>query len=131
MPFSGTYGTSGLIAHEQKNDLLSPNQNLMMRYTAITDSPFDTTPTTSLVFTRSGTADPSDLEGPLMMSLTGPKNAQGDSHIKNDKSSTYGYRLRAPLDEYVTRSDSGLYNPAGTFLKSSSNIRGLALSHQN
>ena len=131
MPFSSTYGTSGLIAHEQKNDLLSPNQNLMMKYTAITDSPFDTIPTTSSVFARSGTADSSDLEEPLMMSMTGPKNAQGDSHTKNDKSSTYGYKLRAPLEEYVTRSDSGLYTHAETVLQSSSSIRGLALSHQN
>jgi hypothetical protein len=131
MPFSSTYGTSGLIAHDEKPELLNPNQNLMMKYTAITDSAFDTLPIASSAFTRFGTADSSDIEEPLMMSMNGPKNAQGDSHNKNDKSSAYGYKLRAPLEDYATRSDSGMYNHAGTFLQSSPNIRGLPLSHHN
>lgn len=131
MSFSSTYGTSGSIAHDHKSELLNPNQNLMMKYTAITDSSFDTLPITSSAFTRSGTADSSDLEEPLMMPMNGPKNAQCDSRAKSDKSSAYGYKLRAPLEEYVTRSDSGLYTHGGSFLQSSSNIRGLALSHQN
>ena len=128
MSFSST---SGLIAHNPKSELLNPNQNSMTKYTAITDSPFDTLPITSSAFTRSGTADSSDLEEPLMMPMNGAKNVQGDRHAKIDKSSAYGYKLRAPLEEYVTRQDSGLYTHAGSFLQSSSNIRGLALSHQN
>lgn len=131
MSFSSTYGTSGLIAHDPKSELLNPNQNSMTKYTAVTDSPFDTLPIASSTFTRSGTADSSDLEEPLMMPMNGAKNVQGDSHAKNDKSSAYGYKLRSPLEEYVTRPDSGLYTHAGSFLQSSSNTRGLALSHQN
>lgn len=131
MPFSSTYGTSGLIAHDPKSELLNPNQNSMTKYTAITDSPFDTLPITSSAFTRSGTADSSDLEEPLMMPMNGAKNVQSDSNAKNDRSSAYGYKLRSPLEEYVTRPDSGLCTHAGSFLQSSSNTRGLALSHQN
>lgn len=66
-----------------------------------------------------------------MMPMNGAKNVQSDSHAKIDKSSAYGYKQRAPLEEYVAQPDSGLYTHAGSFLQSSSDVRGLALSHQN
>lgn len=65
------------------------------------------------------------------MPMNGTKNVQADSHAKIGRSSAYGHKLRAPLEEYITQSNSGLYSQGESFLQSSSNIRGLALSHQN
>lgn len=127
MTFPNTYGTSGFIAQDQKAEFLNPDQSSMMKYTAITDSPFGALPTTSSVFTQPGTVYTSDLEEPLMMSMNGLKNAHDGNHTKKGKSS----KLRAPLEGYVTVSESGFHTHAGSFLQSSSNTRRLALSHQN
>lgn len=103
----------------------------MMKYTAITDGAFGSLPLISSAFTRSGTADSSDIEEPVMMSVYGPKNGKDDRHTKNDKSSACGHKLRAPLMEHVPRSNSGLYSHSGGSLQTSSKTRGLAWSHQN
>ncbi|EED12618.1 hypothetical protein TSTA_006410 [Talaromyces stipitatus ATCC 10500] len=97
-------------------------------FSRITDSALTMAPATS--FPRSGTADSSDLEDPLIMSMNGIKGSQDDGYNKTSKSPVYGYRLRDRHDEYVTRSDSGSYSHTRTFLHSLSNVRGLSLSHQ-
>ncbi|EED12617.1 hypothetical protein TSTA_006410 [Talaromyces stipitatus ATCC 10500] len=127
IPFSSMYDTSGMLSREEKPEVHSPSQNLM-RYSGITDSALTMAPATS--FPRSGTADSSDLEDPLIMSMNGIKGSQDDGYNKTSKSPVYGYRLRDRHDEYVTRSDSGSYSHTRTFLHSLSNVRGLSLSHQ-